>query len=144
MSENIGVVVTCDSVKLKLTCTPALLERPLSDCIITPFLGAYNKKKGTTLTASQLTRVEVDGTIVSDLDRVTSAVLGNADAPQVTLWPPCVPPDPNASATARAPQSHPFLWAADGGTHLWVVARVAGLPGLATANASPLSRPCSD
>ena len=46
------VLVELDGVKLKLTCNEALLAKPFTDAILTPFLGAFNKKRGVDLTLS--------------------------------------------------------------------------------------------
>ena len=35
----------CGSVELNITLTAKFLAKPLKDALLTPFLGAYNKKK---------------------------------------------------------------------------------------------------
>ena len=49
-----AVVVSMEGLKLKLTCTPALLEKPFSECVIKPFLGVFNNKRGTSWTPDDL------------------------------------------------------------------------------------------
>ena len=85
---SISVVVVCDGVKLKLTCTAELLSKPFAECIVAPFLGAFNKKRGTTFSPAALAKVEVDGAAVSDLSLSGATVLGASEAPSVTLYLP--------------------------------------------------------
>ena len=82
------VVVACDGVKLKLTCTAELLSKPFVECIVAPFLGAYNKKRGTAIKPVALAKVEVDGAAVSDLSLSGAAVLGGSEHPSVVLHLP--------------------------------------------------------
>ena len=70
------VFVACDGVKLKLTCTAALLEKPFVECIVQPFLGAFNKKRGTSFAPTDLAKVEVDSAVIDDLSLTGAAVLG--------------------------------------------------------------------
>ena len=42
--------------KLKLTCNADLLGKPFAEAIVDPFLGAFNKKRGTAFSSSQLAR----------------------------------------------------------------------------------------
>lgn len=95
-------IVECDGVKLKLTCTPELLAKPLSECLIVPTLGFFNKKRGTSYAASDLAKVEVDGTVVSDLSLSGDAVLGAIDAPSVVLTLPESIPGPSDACIAAA------------------------------------------
>jgi hypothetical protein len=98
--SNKAVVVSCDGVKLKLTCSPALLEKAFSACVVNPFLGAFNKKRGTSWTPQQLKQVQVDGAEISDLSLSGAAVLGGADEPCVTLTLPGTTPK-SAEAAAH-------------------------------------------
>ena len=86
------VVVQCDGIRLKLTCTPGLLEKPFSDCILTPYLGVFNKKRGTNYTFSDLAKVEVhDGGLtlnISNLSAPGARCVGDADNPIVTMHLP--------------------------------------------------------
>ena len=54
MTNNVAVLVACDGVKLKLTCTPELLAKPFEECVVGPFLGAFNKKRSTSYTPQSL------------------------------------------------------------------------------------------
>ena len=85
-----SVVVVCDGLKLKLTCTAPLLERPFTDCILKPFLGAFSKKRGGVEWApAQLTKVEVDGNEVKDLMASGATVLAETgESPTVILHLP--------------------------------------------------------
>ena len=60
--------------QLKLTLTPKFLAKPLDAALITPFLGAYNKKMkdATPLTAADLARVEVDGKVVASITDIAA------------------------------------------------------------------------
>ena len=44
MSSDRAIRVTAGTVSLKLTLTPKLLKRSLTDAVINPFIKAYNKK----------------------------------------------------------------------------------------------------
>ena len=83
--KSIPVVVTLDDVKLKLTCTEALLQKALVDAVITPFLGAYNKKRNASVAAAQLSTVLVDGREVCDVSIKAADVFGGTEAPAVEL-----------------------------------------------------------
>ena len=84
-------VLPCDSrpPQLKLTLTPKFLAKPLVDALVTPFLGAYNKKMkdATPITAADLVRVEVDGLPVADISAPAGDVL-KSSTPKVELFPP--------------------------------------------------------
>ena len=49
--RKVACIVKLEGVTLKLTLSAKLLEKPLDKAVITPFLGAYNKKKSTQVTA---------------------------------------------------------------------------------------------
>lgn len=84
----VPVIVACDGVKLKLTCTAALLSQPFTDCVVTPFLGAFNKKRGTAFSAGILAKVEVDGVAVGDLSLSGAVIIGTSEAPTVDIFLP--------------------------------------------------------
>ena len=79
--------VGCGGVTLKLTLSPKLLAKPFDVALVNPFLGAFNKKTGGSLTAAELTAVEVDGRRVTNLNVLAGELLPS-DAHTVTLHPP--------------------------------------------------------
>lgn len=97
--SKVIVHVTCTDVTLKLTLTPKLLGKSLADGVLTPFLGAYNKKKtGVPLGVPMLSKVEVDGVAVADTSALAGTVLP-ADTHKVELFPPAgKPPAPKPAA----------------------------------------------
>ena len=101
-SVTTPVIVACDGVKLKLSCTTELLTKPFSDCIVAPFLGAFNKKRETAYAPHELERVEVDGQIVSDLSLSGVAVLGASESPSVVLHLPTAANDASSEPCAAA------------------------------------------
>ena len=70
--ENLKVRVTSGAVDLYITLTPKLLAKPLEKAIITPFIGAYNKKTPEakvsfdSLTAANVTGGAVDGPVTKE------------------------------------------------------------------------------
>jgi hypothetical protein len=92
MSKGTPVFVACDGIRLKLTCTPELLSKPFAECLVTPFLGAFNKKRNTSFEAAALAKVEVNGSVISDLSLSGTAVLDASvktdEAPSVVLHLP--------------------------------------------------------
>lgn len=58
--------VRCGRVELKLTLSEKLLVKPLTAAVLTPFLGAYNKKVGGVVTVDTLVAVTIDGIAVED------------------------------------------------------------------------------
>ena len=63
---------------LKLTLSAKLLEKPLDKAVITPFLGAYNKKKSTQVAADALECVTIDGfTFKANLPHLATAPCGS-------------------------------------------------------------------
>ena len=95
------VFVSCDGIKLKLTCTPELLKKPFEECLVAPFLGAFNKKRGTSFTPAQLPKVEIEGQLVKDIGLSGAHVLVSsapmAASPNVVLFLPS-----NAAGTSSA------------------------------------------
>ena len=95
------VFVSCDGIKLKLTCTPELLKKPFEECLVKPFLGAFNKKRGTSFTPAQLPKVEIEGQLVKDIGLSGAHVLVSsapmAASPNVVLFLPS-----NAAGTSSA------------------------------------------
>ena len=92
------VIVQCadrygKAIKLKLTLTEELLGKSLSDAVVGPFLGVFNKKVGgSPLAPSDLLGYSVDGgPRSSELDAVARSVLAS-EAPTLVLEPPPPPP----------------------------------------------------
>lgn len=83
------IVVECGPIQLKLTLTPKWLGKSLQDAVITPFLGAYNKRSAVKLDVAELLRVEVDGTPVSDWSAPAESILTNEN-PRVVLVAPLI------------------------------------------------------
>jgi hypothetical protein len=126
--KSIPVVVTLDDVKLKLTCTEALLQKALVDAVITPFLGAYNKKRNASVAAAQLSSVHVDGREVCDVSVKAADVFGGTEAPTVEL---------SFGTAAPAPSPPTALPASDGAARECkdAVARLLELPAHAPVEA---------
>ena len=82
--DKVVCTVRCNAVTLKLTLTAKLLSRSFTDALLTPFLGAYNKKKTSSLTTSDLTDVQVDGVSV-DVAQPTVEILSGASHQIVLL-----------------------------------------------------------
>ena len=105
------VVVQCDGIKLKLTCTKGLLEKPFSDCILTPYLGVFNKKRGTNYVFSDLKKVEVhDGGLtlnITNLSAPGSRCVGDADNPIVTIHLPKAEASAASTAADALLATHP-------------------------------------
>jgi superfamily I DNA and RNA helicase len=59
--RSVAVRVTLNDVTLKLTLTPKFLARSITDAIVNPFIGAYNRKKESSLTADDIARISLDG-----------------------------------------------------------------------------------
>ena len=95
-SQPKAVVVVMQGLKLKLTCTPALLEKPFSECVVGPYLGVFNKKRGTSWTSDDLLKAgaEVkihDGSLSMALKSLSlsgTQAVGDCDNPTVQLTPP--------------------------------------------------------
>ena len=101
------VIVSCNTIKLKLTLTEKQLERSLLAAVVEPFLGAYNKRAPTPLASDQLKGVTIDGV---DVDASLSAAeqLGSSseDMPTVVLHaPPVEGPAALVEALASLPAS---------------------------------------
>jgi rhodanese-related sulfurtransferase len=74
-------VVVCrlklQDVELKMTLTEKFLSKPFADVVLTPFLNAYNKRRGTCLDVSALEHVCIDGKVVATgLGEAVGVVLG--------------------------------------------------------------------
>lgn len=74
MSER-AVRVKADDIELKLTLSAKLLKKPFGDAVLAPFTKAYNKKKGTEWTVSDLVSVRVDDEYMTDYSLPASIVL---------------------------------------------------------------------
>ncbi|KAL1529664.1 hypothetical protein AB1Y20_000605 [Prymnesium parvum] len=68
--------VKCDPVELKLTLTPKLLEKPLREAVVEPFLRAYRGKTRTRVASSDVARLLADGRGVSDSLIASSVAAG--------------------------------------------------------------------
>ena len=101
--ERIAFVRLVD-VELKLTIGAKGLKKPFGKAVIEPFLKAYAKRADETVTLSQLSRVEVEGTMLGDLDIPTSVVLLANEPVSVELFARQQPD----SATAEVLNSDPF------------------------------------
>lgn len=105
-----AVVVSMEGLKLKLTCTPALLEKPFSECVIKPFLGVFNKKRGTSWTPDDLLKKGAEMKIhdghlsmaVLNLTISGSRAVGDCDNPLVTLKAPPEPADDDIDTSSPA------------------------------------------
>ena len=69
------ILVSADTVSLKLTLSAKLQKRPFSDAVLAPFCKAYNKKKGTDWTVDDLVSVCVDDELMTDYTVAASVVL---------------------------------------------------------------------
>ena len=82
------VIVECSTVKLKLTLSEQLLQGTLEASLVSPFLGAFNKKAGGALKAEQLLGLTVDGgDTITDFSVAAGSVLVSEE-PRVVLQPP--------------------------------------------------------
>ena len=70
-----AILVSADTVSLKLTLSAKLQKRPFSDAVLAPFCKAYNKKKGTDWTVDDLVSVCVDDELMTDYTVAASVVL---------------------------------------------------------------------
>lgn len=59
-----AVRVRCRDVELKLTLSPKLLEKPLSDGLVAPFLKAFCTRTKADVSVDDVVRVEIDGVVV--------------------------------------------------------------------------------
>ena len=76
--RKVACIVKLEGVTLKLTLSAKLLEKPLDKAVITPFLGAYNKKKSTQVAADALECVTIDGfTFKANLPHLATAPCGS-------------------------------------------------------------------
>jgi hypothetical protein len=66
-------------VTLKMTLTPKFLGRPLVDAVVAPFLGAYNKKVGSSYDKDDVLLVVCDGVALEDIAAPAGAVLPIVD-----------------------------------------------------------------
>ena len=61
--------VALGAITLKLTLTPKVLAKPLGAAVLTPFLGAYNKKTpDATVRVANLECIKIDGAVVAHND----------------------------------------------------------------------------
>lgn len=91
----VKVQVKLGATELKLTLTPKFLAKSLQDAVLNPFLGAYNKRTGASLTTAGLLKIEVDGAEVSALASETAgfpADIFTGELHHVVLTAP-TPPD---------------------------------------------------
>ena len=79
--------VSCGSVELKLTLTPKFMAKSLTDAVLKPFLGAYNKRVSSPLDASELERVEVDG-VEADVEATCESLLKDKEQCKIVLVAP--------------------------------------------------------
>lgn len=70
--------VCCGTVTLRLTLSSKFLSRPFANAVIAPFLNAYNKKAGASLTVTDVAVVKVDDVLLLDLHALSSDVLTHA------------------------------------------------------------------
>ena len=87
MSYKVPALVKCGDISLKITLTDKHLTKgqTLVECLITPFLGAYNKKKtGEPVSWSDVKCVQIDGFTIFDLDVPAKGLL-KSDEPVVKL-----------------------------------------------------------
>ena len=82
-THKVVCIVHLSDIKLKLTLTEKLVERPLADAVIRPFLGAYNRKAISN--APDLGPFPADIT----LEMIDRAVLDGAEELSPTLERPC-------------------------------------------------------
>ena len=103
--RKVIAVVKCTTIELKLTLTAKVLAKPLEAAAITPFLGAYNKKKPDEppVTASALVCVTVDGVLVPDIQAIADGII-KGDSCKIELFPPgSAAPAAPAPPPAKAP-----------------------------------------
>ncbi len=98
------VIVSCNTIKLKLTLTEKQLERSLLAAVVEPFLGAYNKRAPTPLAADRLERVAIDGVDVDPSRAASELLVSSSDMPTVVLH---APPLEGAAALVEALASLP-------------------------------------
>ena len=81
--------VALGAVTLKLTLTPKLLAKPLGAAVLTPFLGAYNKKTPDgRVQVANLACVKIDGVEVAhDDDSIACSELLPNDTHDIVLYP---------------------------------------------------------
>jgi len=74
-SDERAIRVGADDVTLRLTLSAKLQKKPFADAVLTPFIKAFNKKKGTEWTVNDLVSVTVEDDLVTDYSVPASVVL---------------------------------------------------------------------
>jgi len=84
MSYKVATLVKCNDISLKITLTDKHVTKSLVECLINPFLGAYNKKVSTPVTWEDVKCVQVDGFTLFDPHQPAKGLL-KTDQPVVKL-----------------------------------------------------------
>ena len=107
MAER-STVVSCGDVSLKLTLTAKQLSKPFDQAVLAPFLKAYSKKTGTTVSVDKVTCVKVDDVMLGDPTIAASVVLLKGEAVDTEIFLR------NMQAPKPAFEYNPFGAAKDG------------------------------
>ena len=63
--REVVIFVRCGMINLRVTLIQKFLDKPFSAAVLTPFLGAYNRKASTTLRPTDLLAVRIDGKLIA-------------------------------------------------------------------------------
>lgn len=107
MTER-STVVSCGDVSLKLTLTAKQLSKPFDQAVLAPFLKAYSKKTGATVSVDHITCVKVDDVMLGDPTIAASVVLLKGEAVDTEIFLR------NVQAPKPAFEYNPFGAAKDG------------------------------